>query len=269
MLDLEAFVESIVERLNAEVEMREDPTIEAKLKWPEGTESHQRWEVADLVAAMANDPHLDGLRAVLYGPAKDLARPSWLADESTLRAKLLRHFEGGVVPRLELIRRELDDGRHIDLLAIVARAEMPYVTRFPEGTEWSVRVRANTSRRTATRAELLALGDSRAIPGPVRRLDLRLSKEKSIVTLTVTNAGTVRCSDVKAFLPEDAEASWLDANDRVFPLADLGPGHKDGCRFFQSDGFGRTAQRFVIKVEAIADDGELVAADTLYSSDLM
>lgn len=268
MADLESFVSSVVERIEADVVLYEEPSLELKAKWPDGSENHQQWEIADLVATLANDAHLDGLRAVVYGPDEELARPAWLTDEARLRPKLLSRFDTGVIPRLELIRRTLDDGRQVDLLVIVDRSEAPYVTRFPEGHEWAVRVRTNTARRTATRAELLALTGSRRSPSAVRRLDLRLSRHKSLVTLTVTNAGTVRCREVKAHLPEEVGVTWIDGDGYVYQLADLGPGHKDGCKFF-AGGWDRSGTRFEIKVVAIAEDDEPVTADILYSSDLI
>ena len=58
---------------------------------------------------------------------------SWLTDESALRPKLLRHFEAGVVPRVELVGRQLSSGEDVDLHVIVDRSETPYVTRLDAG----------------------------------------------------------------------------------------------------------------------------------------
>lgn len=266
-MDLESLVASISERLEAGVELQEDPNLELKSQWPHGSEKEQIWQVSDLVAALANDAHLPGIRGIVYGPASEIGRPEWLTDESVLRPKLLRHFEGGVVPRVELIRRELPDGRMVDILMIVDRSETPYVTRFPIGGEWTVRVRTNTARRTATRAELVALAGAKGrSAAPVRKLDLRLSKEKSMVTLNVTNVGTVTCREVLARLPEDGGTQWIEGNSHSFQLSDLRPGQKDGCKFFAS---WNESRRFEIQVEAIAEDGEPLEEYVLYSSELL
>lgn len=138
-VNLEPLIVSIVERLDAGIELYEEPNVELKNQWPEGSEKEQIWEIADLVAALANDAHLPGVRGIVCGPATEIDRPAWLTDEAVLRPKLLRYFEGGVVPRVELIRRDLQDGQQVDFLMIVDRSESPYVTRFPVGGEWAVR----------------------------------------------------------------------------------------------------------------------------------
>lgn len=267
MNEVDRFVASVVERLESDVDLREDPSLEAKSEWPHSDESRATWEVADLLASLANDPHIDGLRAVLYGPAHDLTRPSWLTDESVLRSKLLKHFDAGVVPRAELLHRSLGDGLRVDLLVVVDRSETPYVTRFPRGGDWVVRVRTSTARRTATRGEILALASSgRRASGPVRKLDIRFRRDGDVITLTVVNVGTVGVRDVEVVLPSNADASWMNQKGATTRLADLKPGEKDACRFFSVREFGRQEARFSVQVKAIADDGEPVGVDALFSS---
>jgi hypothetical protein len=274
MDELERLVASLVERLEAGVELREEPSIELKSKWPTGGEGPEAWEIADLVASMSNDSTLDGLRAIVYGPAIQLTRPSWLDDESKLRPKLLRHFDGGIVPRVELLRRALSSGEVIDVLAVIERDEPPYVTRLAVGGEWVVRVRTSTARRTATRAELLALSGRRRRPSPLRLLEARIDEPggRGIRRLTVTNIGTVACNDVRASLPEGAEASWTGDSDGLSVLiADrLEPGARDAQRFFagfDSMGGGQRSS-FVITVHGTADDGEHVTNSTRASPNL-
>lgn len=87
-----------------------------------------------------------------------------------------------------------------------------------------------------------------------------------MVTLNVTNVGTVTCREVVASLPEDGGAVWLEGHKQNFLLADLRPGQRDGCKFFAS---WNKAQRFEIQVGAIAEDGEPVKEYVLYSSELL
>lgn len=157
MIGAVALVDSVFERLEAGVDMREEPNLEFKSVWPHGADAESQWAVADLVASLANDAHIDGPKAIVYGPADPLERPLWLSDEANLRSNLLRHFDGGVVPRLELFRRQVGVAGVVDVLVVVDQSEMPYVSRHQVGGEWVVRVRTNTSRRNATRAELRAM----------------------------------------------------------------------------------------------------------------
>lgn len=233
MAELDRFLGSLIERLEAGVDLREEPAIELKSSWPDSDESEAQWEIADLVAAIANEPHLDGLMAVVYGPEIDLERPVWLQDEAMLRPKLLRHFDSGVVPRVELLRRNLAGGEVVDILVVVDRSETPYVTRTMFGGEWGVRVRTNTGRRTATRAEILALAGARHSVGHVRRLDVRVDKPNGMRRLTVTNAGTIACNEVRATIPDGAAGSWEGDGAGEILVADrLEPADREAKRFW-------------------------------------
>lgn len=270
MNELERHIAAVIGRLEDGPDPSEEPDFELKSEYPDqDDEAESVWWLADLVASLANDVHLEGLRSLVVGPQSNLTRPAWLKDEAVLRDKLLRHFEGAVSPRVELLRREVANRGEIDLFVIVERSEPPYVTRHRPGGFWVVRLRTNTARRTATRAELVALArGARRVGAPVRKIDAKVSdygSSKSMRLLVVTNVGTVPVTDVTASIPEDADARFTDVGEDGFLFERLDPGEKNGTPLIVRSGMGQRVQSFRISVEAQAEDGEPVRAEALVS----
>lgn len=261
-------VEKYLERLVARIEgrSREEADFELKGSFPEGPESELLWQIADLVGSLANDPDIDGLRALVYGPSKRLQRPDWLPDESVLRNKLIRHFDGGVIPRIELFRRELIDGRQIDVFLVVERDEPPYVTRHEPGGFHVVRVRTNTARRTASRAELLRLCKSRPSGAPVRKLHAKIEDHGKMKKLVVANVGTVTIRDIRVVLPEGIEGRLVDGPQKGPTFPELRPTERDAVPFLSPMTLGASRDSFRVTVSGVAEDGEAVTTELLVST---
>lgn len=266
MNELERYLTWVISRLDTKEQPREEPDLELKSAYKEGrSEAEAIWEIADLLAALANDTRLDGYRALVFGPASPLERPGWLSDESVLRNKLLRYFDGGILPGVELIRREIPGRGEIDAFVILERDSTPYVTRLTLGGEWGVRVRTNTARRTATRAELLALSGGRAPSAqPVRQLDARVAPlGKGTRKIVVTNVGTVPIRDIHLEIPEDAGTRVFGPGEGVIAL--LNPSERDNIPILGFDMLnGRASER--VTIVGTADDGERVEKSVLISS---
>lgn len=261
-------VEKYIERLAARIEAgsAEEADFEMKGAFPKGSDSQVLWQLADLLGSLANDPDIDGLRSLVYGPAKPLQRPDWLPDESALRNKLIRYFDGGVMPRIELFRRQLSDGREIDVFLIVERDETPYVTRHEPGGFPVVRVRTNTARRTANRAELLRLSRSRPSGSPVRKLQAKIEDHGKMKKLVVANVGTVTIRDIKILLPEGIDGRLVDAPQEgpIFP--ELRPTERDAVPFLSPMTLGASRDSFRVTVFGVAEDGETVSTEVLVST---
>jgi hypothetical protein len=265
MNPLEDYVEWVVARLSTDPPSREEPDLELKATYPATAEAEQIWTLADLIAALANDASVTGYRALVYGPADELERPAWLPDEARLRGKLLRQFEGGVIPRVELLRRSLDNGELIDMFVIVDRDETPYVTRSALGGEWVVRVRTNTARRTATRAEILALaGPTRPSGAPVRMLSARLEPfGKGTSKIVVANVGTIPVKTIELRLVEDSQIRSFGSEASI---AELRPGEQDVFPIITSGGFGAEPRSERVTIVGVSEDGEEVLTSLLISA---
>lgn len=260
MNELEQYLAWVTTRLE-DGGVVEEPDLEIKSDYkPTLTENEALWELADLVSALANDTRIDGFRALIYGPRSKLNRPAWLPDESRLRDKLLRYFEGGVVPAVELLRRQTGSGLDFDAFVVVARDETPYVSRVREGGVWVVRVRTNTARRTATRAELIALsGGRKKRSGSVRRLEARLAPlGKGTRRVVVTNVGTITVRDVLIEVPEDSGVSLFGTGDTS--AGELNPGESHTFPVsLHSRGFDPPSESVRLVVSATAEDAEPVS----------
>lgn len=266
MNELETYLSWVAARIS-DADPAEEPDLELKASYPDTSENDQLWELADLLASLANDTRVDGFRALVYGPSPHLERPAWLKDEAVLRDKLLRHFEGGVLPGIELIRRQTSDGLAFDAFVLVDREEVPYVTRLQVGGPWVVRVRTNTSRRTATRGELIRLaGGRKPKGGPVRRMDIRLAPlGRGTRKLVVTNTGTINLKDLRLELPEGAESRPFEEHEIALDL--LKPGETHNIPFMGPiAAMGRGVKSERLTVHAIAEDGEPVNASLLVSN---
>lgn len=266
MNELEQYVQWVISRVDQDETPFEEADFEIKAQYDERFSGPKGpWEIADLIASLANDVRINGLRSLVFGPSPSLERPVWLADESRLRDKLIRHFDGGVLPSVELIRRELPERGMIDVFVIVERQSPPYVTRVEPGGSWVVRVRTNTARRTATRDELIGLVRGRQSGIPVRRLDVRVAPwGRGTRKLMVTNAGTVPVRKIRLKLPEGAKTQALPNYSSEIEL--LNPGERDSIGLFvPTEGMGRTHNSERITVEGLADDGETVSASVIVS----
>jgi hypothetical protein len=266
MNELESYLAWVITRLDTDEQPREEPDLEFKSAYKQGqSEAESTWELADLLAALSNDTRLDGYRALVFGPASTLQRPGWLSDESVLRNKLLRHFDGGALPGVELIRREISGRGEFDAFVILERDSTPYVTRLTLGGEWGVRVRTNTARRTATRAELLALSGGRPpSTQPVRQLDARVAPlGKGTRKIVVTNVGTIPIRDIHLETQEDAETRVFGPGEGTIAL--LNPSERDNIPIIGFDMLNeRTSER--VNIVGTADDGERVEKSLLISS---
>lgn len=266
MNELERYLGWVITRLDTDEQPREEPDLELKSAYKEGqTDAESVWELADLLATLANDTRVDGYRALVFGPASPLQRPGWLSDESVLRNKLLRHFDGGVLPGVEVIRREIPERGEIDAFVILERDSTPYVTRLAPGGEWGVRVRTNTARRTATRAEVVALSGGRPPSAqPVRQLDARVAPlGKGTRKIVVTNVGTTPIRDIHLETAEDAETRVFGPGDGTITV--LNPTERDNIPIAGFDMLnGRTSER--VNIVGTADDGERVEKSLLISS---
>jgi hypothetical protein len=266
MNELEQYVQWIASRVDREEIPLEEPDLEIKSEYgPQLLGNDGPWQIADLLASLSNDVQIDGFRSLVIGPSKNLKRPTWLQDESQLRDKLLRHFDGGVLPRVELLRREISDQRSFDALVVVDRQSPPYVTRFKPGGPWVVRVRTNTSRRTATRAELVELARGRRSTSPVRRLDVRVAPwGRGTRKIVVTNTGTVPVKEISAIFPEDAHSHRLPNTPAQIPL--LNPGEKDTIPIMVGMSMNsRLATSERVHIRGLAEDGESVSTSVLVS----
>jgi hypothetical protein len=261
--ELEKYLTWVSARLDQNELPREEPDLELKSSYKDQSEAEALWELSDLLASLANDIRVDGFRALVFGPLKGLARPSWFPDEAVIRDKLLRHFEGGVVPRIEVVRRELASRGDFDAFVIVERDSPPYVTRLGLGGPWAVRIRSNTARRTATRAELVALAGGHKPSGqPVRQLDARVAPlGKGTKKIVVTNTGTIPVRDIRLKLPDDAETRPFSDRGVAIPL--LNPSERDNIAIIGFTGLGRGLHSERVTVIGTADDGEPVSTTVL------
>jgi len=261
---IEEYVKWVMARLAGSP--REEPDLEFKSAYPPGTEAEQVWELADLIAALSNDPSVEGYRAIVFGPVSGLVRPAWLVDEAVLRGKFLRYFEGGVLPRIELLRRQMPNGDEVDLLIIADRSETPYVTRSALGGEWVVRVRTNTARRTATRAEIVALvGGVKPTGGPVRLLSLRLEPYgKGTSKIVVSNVGTIPVLQIELRLPPDSQIQRFGSDAAI---QELRSGEQGAFPILDPGGFLGADEPKAERVEVVgvAEDGETVTSSLLVS----
>lgn len=265
---LERYLQWTADRLEADTS--EETDLELKRSYDAFGQSEKKalFEVADLVASLANDPNVDGYRSLVIGPAVELSRPTWLSDEAQLPDRLRRHFEGGVVPRLEIARRTLSDGRDFDAVVVVDKSETPYVTRDQVGGIWVVRVRTTTGRRTATRSELRALcaGATQA-PRPVRAIDVKVRHtNKALWSIVITNVGTVDVGQVSPILQADSDLSFVDDGSEVELLK---PGERDVIEvFYRGGGLGRSRASERVRVVGRSVDGEEVGAETIFTPSL-
>ena len=264
MTSVEEYVTWVLARLESDTQTREEPDLELKAMYASVSEAEDIWLIADLIAALANDAGVSGYRALVYGPADELVRPGWLPDEARIRDKFLRQFEGGVVPRVELLRRQLGNGKLVDLFVIVDRAETPYVTRSSVGGEWVVRVRTNTARRTATRAELLALSRGLGPTGaPVRRLAARLEPfGRGTMKIVVANVGTISVRNIELRLGEDSQIRRFASGDAI---EELRPGEQDAFPILSPGRLSGKQRSERVAIAGVAEDGEEVTTDLLIS----
>lgn len=166
-----------------------------------------------------------------------------------------------------MIRRNILGRGDFDAFVVTDRDSTPYVTRLGVGGQWGVRVRTNTARRTATRAELLALaGGKRAKGGPVRRLDARVAPlGQSTQKIEVTNVGTVAVADIGLDLPDGAQTRPFE--DREVHIELLNPGERAVIPIMgpsRNLGSGVTNER--VTVRGTAEDGEPVVATVMLSN---
>jgi hypothetical protein len=268
MNDLQRFLQWTADRL--EEDTSEETDLELKRNYDAFGQGQKAalFEVADLVASLANDPSVDGFRALVVGPSSGLDRPAWLSDEAQLPDRLRRYFEGGVVPRVEVARRKLSDGREFDAVVVVDKSETPYVTRDRPGGIWVVRVRTATGRRTATRSELRALcaGAART-PRPVRAIDVKVQhSNKALWSIVITNVGTVDVQQIAPTLQDDSDLSFVDKDNAVELLK---PGERDVIEvFYRGGGLGRSRASERVGVLGHSVDGEEVAAETIFTPSL-
>lgn len=189
MHNLDRFVERVVIRLNTDAFLEEEPDLEVKSCYPMVPEAESLWEIADLIASLANSLSVQGLRAVAFGPNPALVRPTWFTDPSVVRDKIQRHFDAAVTPSFEVLAREVGARGIADIFVLTDCSEAPYVTRDAVGGKWVIRLRANTQRRTARRSEVLRLcGHGPARPPSSMQARVEFSS-KSTWLLKVRNTG--------------------------------------------------------------------------------
>lgn len=258
MNPLDRYVARLVDRLDAD-DREEEPDYERWGTYPVGDQVSVVWNMADRIAALSNDT-VPGYRALVYGPAPDLERPPWLTDAAVLRDKLTRSFEGWVAPRVELFRRPVGARGVADLLTIVDRPELPYVTRHEPHGLWTVRIRTGTGRRTATRAELVALcGARRRRSDPVGGLDVRDGSHRGLGRkLVVTNVGTVALRDVRLDMPEVSWCSILQVGEDGRLADELLP--SESITKLMSVRSRAGDESFRLEVRGTSEDGETVRA---------
>lgn len=129
-----------------------------------------------------------------------------------------------------------------------------------------MRVRTNTSRRTATRAEILALaGTRRATGAPVRRIDARLAPlGKGTKKIVVTNAGTIAIREIRLEVEEGAGTRPLGRGDPVIEL--LNPGERDNIPILGSLSHSSSTKSERVTICGVAVDGERVSTSLLISA---
>ncbi len=268
-LNFDGFVRAITEQLSARATVRgpsliELPSFEQKPQYPSRSKAEDVHEMADLLASLANDADLGGLRALVYGPARDLHRPIWLNDPSKLHDALLSCFDRQVVPRVEFRSVDMGDLGVADFIVIVHRDETPYVTFADENRNQPiVRVRTTTKRLNANRADLIALCQPASARRPPRRLTARFQLRegrRSSGDVELRNEGMLPVLDIRVDLPEGAQISF-DREAGGLVIARLAPYETDRIPAVLSLQARRTVRRLVF--EGRSEDGERVTAELL------